>query len=399
MDKRITVIGCLLIVFLAGGLFAYQKYMDGRQVEPFYMTENMDRMETLEGYEEPELLVCYMICQIQRGDLDLALRGCAIENLAEYFVLESYLELTDEFRGIENLPPSETESEAYMGISSARLAGDYAEMLEQCRQLFGSEHEVQLLSVSEYIPENPDGMYYQTRQKLCEALGCRSVSEMQILLRIDGEDKEMYWTLVRYRSRWNVLAFNELDSAGQKEIVIRSADISSVENLSFDTEDVLPLNYSLVNQNKEDTPEALLENFFLYLQREDIWSAMSYFYLYDTEGNIDADQDLLARQGELAQQIQMFYYQLFIPNRNIYEWYQREPAERGGDLVEALMCDQVVSLNLDYMQQISETADDKADYRAVYSYNGYTYVLNFTLVNQNGWMIESMDWQEETWLY
>ena len=194
MDKRITVIGCLLIVFLAGGLFAYQKYMDGRQVEPFYMTENMDRMETLEGYEEPELLVCYMICQIQRGDLDLALRGCAIENLAEYFVLESYLELTDEFRGIENLPPSETESEAYMGISSARLAGDYAEMLEQCRQLFGSEHEVQLLSVSEYIPENPDGMYYQTRQKLCEALGCRSVSEMQILLRIDGEDKEMYWT-------------------------------------------------------------------------------------------------------------------------------------------------------------------------------------------------------------
>ena len=178
MDKRITVIGCLLIVFLAGGLFAYQKYMDGRQVEPFYMTENMDRIETLEGYEEPELLVCYMICQIQRGDLDLALRGCAIENLAEYFVLESYLELADEFRGIENLPPSETESEAYMGISSARLAGDYAEMLEQCRQLFGPEHEVQLLSVSEYIPENPDGMYYQTRQKLCEALGCRSVSEM-----------------------------------------------------------------------------------------------------------------------------------------------------------------------------------------------------------------------------
>ena len=399
MEKRITVIGCLLIVFLAGGLFAYQKYMDGQQVEPLYITENMSRMETLEGYEEPESLVRYMICQIQRGDLDLALRGCAVENLAEYFVLESYLELTDEFRGIKDLPPSETESEAYIGISNARLAGYYAELLEQCQQLFGSEHEVQLLSAGEYVPENPDGMYYQTRQKVCDALGCRSICEMQILLRIDGEDKEMYWTLVRYRSRWNVLAFNELERADQKDIEIRSVDVSSGENLLFDTEDVLPLNYSLVNQNKEDTPEELLENFFLYLQKEDIWSAMSYFYLYDTDGNIVADQDLILRQRELAQQIQLFYYQLFIPNRNIYEWYQREPAERGGDLVEALMCDQVVSLNLNSIQQTSEIMNGQADYQVTYTYDGYTCILNFTLINQDGWMIESMNWQEETWLY
>lgn len=401
MGKRLMCIGCLLVVILTAGLAIYQKAVDSHRVDPFHLTEDMDRAETSEGYENPEDLVKYMICQIQNADLDLALRGCAIENLAEYFVLESYLELTDEFKGLEDLPPSETESEAYIGISTARLAGHYADMMEKCMELFGSGHEVQLVSVEEYVPENPDGMYYQLRQKVCEALGCRTVSEMRVLLNIDGDAKEMYWTLVRYRSRWNVLAFNELEKADQKSVEIRSvsaAESDGKDIINYNTDDVLPLNYKLVNQNKEDTPEDLLENLISYLRREDVWSAMSYFHLYDTGQDMHIDQELLKSQEELAGQMQILYYQLFIPNREKFEWYQRETADRGDDLAEDLKAEQIVSLTVDWIREISQDADGHAQYQMSYSYSGRSYVLNLELVNVNGWMIESMEWEQEIWL-
>lgn len=401
MEKRIAGLGFLLIMILAAGLVIYQKDVDSHRVEPFHLLEDMGRAGTLDGYENPEDLVKYMLCQIHNEDLDLALRGCAIENLAEYFVLESYLELTDKFRGLEDLPPSETESEAYIAISNARLAGYYADLVEDCIDLFGPAHEVELMSVEEYVPENPDGMYYQLRQKVCEALGCRSVSEMRLLLDIDGEIKEMYWTLVRYRSKWNVLAFSELEKAGEADIITRAVSMDNIDTedtINYETDVILPLNYTLANQNREETPEDLLESLISYLRREDVWSAMSYFYLYDMDQTKCINKELLNNQEELAQQMQMFYYQLFIPNRNSFEWYQREAADRGTELSKALKTEQVVSLSINWIQQVSEPIDGHVQYQMAYSYSDRSYVLNLILVNVNGWMIESMEWQEDTWL-
>lgn len=401
MEKRIAGLGFLLIMILAAGLVIYQKDVDSHRVEPFHLLEDMGRAGTLDGYENPEDLVKYMLCQIHNEDLDLALRGCAIENLAEYFVLESYLELTDKFRGLEDLPPSETESEAYIAISNARLAGYYADLVEDCIDLFGPAHEVELMSVEEYVPENPDGMYYQLRQKVCEALGCRSVSEMKLLLDIDGEIKEMYWTLVRYRSKWNVLAFSELEKAGEADIITRAVSMDNIDTedtINYETDVILPLNYTLANQNREETPEDLLESLISYLRREDVWSAMSYFYLYDMDQTKCINKELLNNQEELAQQMQMFYYQLFIPNRNSFEWYQREAADRGTELSKALKTEQVVSLSINWIQQVSEPIDGHVQYQMAYSYSDRSYVLNLILVNINGWMIESMEWQEDTWL-
>lgn len=401
MERKIMFIGCLLIAALTGGLVIYQKKVDSQRVEPYHVMEDMARAETIDGYEEPEDLVKYMICQIQNEDLDLALRGCAIENLSEYFVLESYLELTDEFRGLEDLPPSETESEAYIGISNARLAGHYTDVIGTCMELFGSGHTVEVLDVEEYVPENPDGMYYQLRQKVCEALGCRSISEMRILLRVDGEVREMYWTLVRYRSKWNVLAFHELEAEDRTDVVFRpvSAELVDIgETIDFGTADVLPLNYRLTNQNKEETPESLLENLIAYLRREDVWSAMSYFCMYDVDQDLFITSDLLKQQEELARQMQVFYYQLFIQDRNSFEWYQRETSDRGDDLAKALRSEQVVSLSISWIQQTSEIVNGHVQYQMGYSYNGHSYTLNFVLKDEDGWMIESMDWLEEKWL-
>ena len=59
---------------------------------------------TIEGYEEPEAAVGYLLYQIQQQDLDAALRICAIGDVAEYFNMASYLKDTKKFKGVEILP-------------------------------------------------------------------------------------------------------------------------------------------------------------------------------------------------------------------------------------------------------------------------------------------------------
>lgn len=50
------------------------------------------------------------------------------------------------------------------------------------------------------------------------------------------------------------------------------------------------------------------------------------------------------------------------------------------------------------IREISQDADGHAQYQMSYSYSGRSYVLNLVLVNVNGWMIESMEWEQEIWL-
>ena len=57
----------------------------------------MKRRSTIDGFESPEETVEYVLYQIHRGDLDLALRGCAIQEIAENFSLQKYLEIMERF--------------------------------------------------------------------------------------------------------------------------------------------------------------------------------------------------------------------------------------------------------------------------------------------------------------
>ena len=47
-----------------------------------------------EGFEEAEDALLYLMAQIQAGDIDKALRVCAIEDVADYFNLELYIKYT-----------------------------------------------------------------------------------------------------------------------------------------------------------------------------------------------------------------------------------------------------------------------------------------------------------------
>ena len=95
MDKKLTILGGVMIAGLMIGLVQYQKEQDRQEVTARVETIEQQRQETISGYEEPEDLIRYMLYQIQNGEQELALRGCAVHSLAEGFNLQAYIEYTE----------------------------------------------------------------------------------------------------------------------------------------------------------------------------------------------------------------------------------------------------------------------------------------------------------------
>lgn len=396
MDKKLIAVGSLLIVLLVGGLFLYQYERDESEVVPQTETvEQTERAETISGYEEPEGLVTYMLCRLQQEDLDLALRGCAIPKLAENFNLESYITYTETYDPLGMLPPANWDSTAYIAISKMRMAGYYTQWLQKCMEQLGASHEVKLLDIVEDIPETPDGMYYERRNSICDILGSRSIREMLIHVKVDGQVKELRWTLVRYGKYWNVLLFTSLDGYGSDapdiQACVENLDLTDASDLSC--EEILPVNYGILNANGEKTPEDTISRFFKYLMRQDVWSAASYVKVYELGEELHTTADLVNRETSLAEQLQAFYYRLFFNDQNRYEWYFRALDTRGGDIVEDLRSDKIITMAMGDVYPISEVSEERMDYQVTFNYGWVPYGCIMHMINENGWRIESIEWQ------
>lgn len=394
MDRRLALIGSIMIVLFLGFLFVYQQKRDSDEVVSRRETVEQSRTGTIEGYEEPEELVRYMLCQFQKGDLELALRGCAIQETADNFRLQSYIEFTEDYAPMEILPPSEDESPAYRAISQMRLEGYYARWLKKCEEVLGPSHEVFLLGIEEDVPENPDGKYYQNRKAISEMLGARKVYEALIYVRVDDEVKELRWTLARHKKYWGVLAFNPLDRYAEEEPDIRNSSSAFAEDLEkeYMTGDILPANYVVLEKNKEETPEELLQRFFLYLMRQDVMSAGSYVELYGEDEELHTTQALLENHEMLARKIQAFYYRLFFANQNTYDWYFRDLSTRAENIVKDIRCDQIVTMGEISIQTLEELSDKERLCQVNFRYNGEGYSVNFILENHEGWYIKNFEW-------
>ena len=394
MDKKLAVLGSVMILLLMGGLYKYQKNQDEDEVVAQTETvEQQEMPETISGYEDEAELIQYMLCQLQNGNLDLALRGCAIQGVAENFNLETYIEYTETYEPLEVLPPSNWESTAYSAISEMRLEGLYTEWLQTTMEELGSAHTVKLYGVEEDVPENPDGKYYENQRTITEILGARSVKEMLIYAEIDGQAKELRWTLTRHGKSWRVLLFTSLDGYGMKVMDIRNTrkDLQELDEISFSTQDILPANYGILNANGEETPELTARKFFRYLMRQDVWSAASYIKVYDGEPHTTVD--LMKQQADIGNQMQAFYYRLFFNDQNKYEWYFRDLAARAGDIAEDIRSDKVITMNVNSVQRVSEESDGTVQIQVGYSYGWGGYSCLMTLVNENGWRITNIEWQ------
>lgn len=390
MEKAIKGTGIGLIIIGLLVLLGYQKYIDENAVIPQSEYQIEANEFTIDGYEEEADLIAYMLYQIQNKNLDYALRGCPIQDLAQYFSLTYYLEYTEQYPDLNLIPPADYGSSAYEAISISRLSQDYASKLTGMFRTLESYGELKLLDVIEDVPENPDGKYYERQDQICEILGARSVREMLVTVQTDQGPITMRWTLARYKRFWKLLLFNPLEEYQSEEanLTENSLETDGQLDISMNESDVLPCNYYFVNDCSEEEPEKLVNRFLLYLQKQDVWSAMTYYELYEQVPS--ADISYFQRQNQAAVEIQNLFYRFFLPRDDMRDWYLRDMKTRAVQLVGELSSAQVIYAEFAKFE-ILENNGNQIKCHILYGYNNRYEWINFHLVYHNGWKIESIE--------
>ena len=391
MRKILGIGGAFL---LCAGLLFYQRVFALKGVVSPLETDEAQSC-TIEGYEEPEAAVGYLLYQIQQQDLDAALRICAIGDVAEYFNMASYLKDTEKFEGVEFLPPPDMENQAYIEIIRNRMAYEYGNFFETCCSMIPEGHTLEILNIQINEPDNPDGMYYIRRDEISTILGARDVCEVKAYVSVDDTTYEMRFSLGRYRRFWKILQFSYLEDYPDRGPYIQNVgtEIGTFEDQwdeSAAADVILPQNYYILESKGEEDPETLLRRFFLYFQRDDSLSAMSYFTSNSTDNEQKITLEQLSRQNDIAKVLQNMYYEMLLYDQNSLEWAARHYNDTPEYIPELLNTENMIFPNLDDMELMEQT-DGREVWQIYYSYASRSFVRRFVLVYDDGWKIESME--------
>lgn len=396
-DKKLWIT-CLILL---GGTFLL---LTGYQVvgqitaPPLYaVTEDMERKQTVEKYETPEEVVEYVLYWICQGDLDFALRGCAIEEVASNFMLQNYCEILDVFPYTDLLAPADYESAAYVELNKVRMQSIYSDMAEQCIGIFGEGYEVEVLSIFSSIPEDADGFYYQAIRDICAITGAREACNVKARIKIDGIPREMTVTAGLFGSRWKVIQFSEYANYQYVEPQISEyAEADDHTELPIMWEEmsgqILPSNTVILADNSEDEIEKLVNRWFLYVRRGDTRRAMSYFDIYDTSEGLYPDSVFFGEQDKAAVRMQKFYYDMFLYNKDSLNWINQNVKEEAVTLVSLLDMDNLLyvePLKVEITEQGEAHAKCKVSYR--YARKGLSCTLNLTYRDGVGWKIAGIE--------
>lgn len=396
-NKDKHLIAAILILFLGtfGILGGYELYTTVREGTPSMETSEMQREETVDGFESPEEVVEYVLYWIHQDDLDLALRGCAIEEIAQNFLLQNYCEVMNSFLYTDMLAPADYESKAYMDINQARMTAVYSNMVEQCIGILGSGTDLEVLSIFSDIPENADGYYYQDIRDICSIVGARDACDVTVQMLVDSVPRQMTVTAARYRSHWKVIQFSEYANYSSTEPQITEyTEITSEGTLPIAWEEmeeqILPCNYQIAGSEKEEDPEYLLRKWFVYLQRGDIWKALSYVDLYNEDEVWYPDSIFFSRQSKAAADLQKVYYDLLLSDGDQMSWIYQNVKDEAVNLVSLLDTSNMIYTTLTGVQLLEE-GEDHARYQINYTYDwkGFSKIVN--LVYEGGWKIEGIE--------
>ena len=393
MKKREYVFAFSGILLILGGIFYYQIFHVVKEVE-FPVVEEQEEEERLEGFEEPEETVAYLVAQMEAGNLDGALRCCAVDNVAKYFNLTAYLEYTEDFRGVDMIPAADYDDEAYYDIAKLRIASDFGHMVQSCMNRLSDGSEWKVHRIVRVEPENPDGKYYERLNSISNILGARDVCECTVYMSIDEEPIEIRLSLAKYRRFWEVILFSSMDEYRRENPDIRKSreNFSNEETLDFIVyqDELLPLNYFLIKSQKEADVKTLINNYCIYLQRGDILSALTYYDFGNGEQEPEFSLELLDRQKEAAVCLQELYYEMFLQDTD-FEWVKRHYYDNAGYIPECLKTMNMQYVDYEKPEKVMETKNEEY-WRIRYLYDGNVYSRCMVLSRLDGWRILKLEY-------
>lgn len=391
-DRKLWRVLLSLFIFsmmLPVGYMLFLKVVEGN---PYVCTEDMARKATVDGYETPEEVTEYVLYWIQQDDLDLALRGCAIEEVADYFSLQAYCEVLDKYPKLSTaIAPAEGDSKAYTGINRVRMTAVYSDMLEQCMGIMGSGYEVDILNIYSDIPEDADGFYYQEIRDVCSIVGARDVCNVVAEMTVDGIPRQMTVTAARYKQHWKIIQFSAYKNYKYVEPQISEfIDLKSASELPIEWEtmdkQVLPCNYWIIADHSEEDIELLIQRWFLYMQRGDIAKALAYWDIYDSGTELYPDSIFFSKQSYAAERMQKFYYDLLLFDKDSTSWIKQNPKEEAFNLVNLLNTNSMIYTKLGSIKMMDEE-EGYARYWGHYTYSRQSFRFEVELTYRDGWKI------------
>ncbi len=391
MKRTECIIGVLGILLILVAIFYYQIFEVVKPAKEPVVIESEER--ELRGYEDPLDTVAYLMAHIEKGELEPALRSCAIEDVAGYADLSEYLNYTGNYQGTDMIPM--VDSNAYYEITKLRLASDYGHMIQKCIEFLAMGKELEIRSIVRDEPENPDGKYYQRLERINGILGTRDVCECIVSMSVDGRPVELHLSLAKYKRFWKVILFTPMVQYQSREPDIRIIDegfgnMGTVAmDLSSYLEDLLPLNYSLLNSRHGEDATEMLDECWIYFQRGDVLSVLTYFDFGNSDKVSQFSLELLDRQKEAAVQLQDFYYEMLLYHADL-EWAKRHYEDEPGYIQEFLRIG-----NMQYVRvrsiEVTEKGNEYVTYFVKYSYDGKEFSRNLMMSNDNGWKILEMN--------
>lgn len=413
-----VLMGLLLFIILALIILVYKKNQENEIFDPQFISEDLQRKDTLEGFADPGELIKYLSAAAKEKDEDKFLRGCAIDELSLQMDVTKLINYEGTFSIHTPMPARAYRT--YFPIASSELTESYNNTYAIIKEhLGGTLVEIGYVRPEDQLKDN----YKITMQEQAEIIGADAICEVYGLYEKDGQNYLMGFTLVQYYGYWKMLsATSKLAGIGEEGNIesdeTRISQLKDSQNegkqlnkylQSFVDEDteiqeekytegaLLPANYFWVAPKYEQTAQETIEKFILYIQKADISSAMSFGSRLDeflNQENPD-NSEVLKEQGIFAGQI-----------KNLYLGLLEIKAGEGNISLEELgmTADKLISeltpQDIHYMELVGtkevESKDDQAEILAVLKYSGKYYLAGFTLRHsEKGWYIESLSSEAE----
>lgn len=369
MKKTELAVGLICIVAIFILILCYQYVCVIAPVEEPVIVEEESDLQA-EGFEEAEDTISYLLLQLENGNIENALRVCAIEDISDYFNMTLYLEYTEDFRGTEMIPTCESEGDGYSVISSVRLAADYGNIIQECIDQISEADSVEVYNIIKDEPENPDGKYFQRMESISNILGARDVAEYVVYMKADDIPLELHLSMVKYRRFWKVLQFSSLQTVGINCLDLsKSSEVMDDMPLDLDSYAgiMLPMNYFLLRSQSFQDTQTMLQSFCMYLQRGDVLSALACYEWPSGDEQQEFNQEVLQKQKDAAVQIQEYYYRMFLSEVD-FAWVERHYYDEAEYLPEELRLPNMQYVDFYSIDFVQEN-ENIEEYRISYGYN------------------------------
>lgn len=353
-------------------------------------TSAMKRGQTIEAITSPIEISRYLLYAIIQKDLDMALRGCAIdERIGNTNVTSVSPELQD-YSVDSVLLPSSTYTE-FVPINSSLFTTEYyTQICKIIDELDGKEWEIVDINYVK-ADEQLQTSYWENTKGTLDIWGMSRLCETYAVLEDENKNKyETAFTLAQYGETWKLYCIGSqlADISSEEPLrkvseVQQPTDESSIKKLeeqiiigkkteNVDEEELLPLNYFIASQKSEKTQRETIEEFTFCLLRKDFLGTLNYF-------NITNQDTYIEEQGEAAEQIKRFICSIFNINQDNIS-------------VESFGLE-----NLPYLSLIGYYPLNNNEAIMVYGYEGNYYALGCTFVcNNTEWQIKELKIQGQT---